>query len=137
MENLTAIGMDKFGWTRKKSTLVNLGLLIVLCLPSALARNVWAGFTPPGFPHLGSFFTYLVMEIILPLGSLVYVLFAMSKKGWGWNRFLAEVNTGREGWKFPAGLRFYVAYIIPIAIAFIFVFGQVQRWILTPRGVIF
>jgi len=137
MENLTAIGMDKFGWTRKKSTLVNLVLLIVLCLPSALTRNVWAGFTPPGFPHLGSFFTYLVMEIILPLGSLVYVLFAMSKKGWGWNQFLAEVNTGREGWKFPAGLRFYVAYIIPIAIAFIFVFGQVQRWILTPRGVIF
>jgi len=137
MENLTAIGMDKFGWSREKSTVVNLFLLITLCLPSALTRNVWAGFTPPGFPHLGSFFTYLVMEIVLPLGSLVYVLFATGKKGWGWDSFLAEVNTGGEGWKFPTGLRFYVRYVIPVAIAFIFIFGQVQRWILTPRGILF
>jgi len=135
MENLTAIGMDKFGWSRKKSTVINLVLLIVLCLPSALTRNAWLGFSPPGFPHLGSFFTYLVMEIVLPLGSLVYVLFVTGKKGWGWNNFLAEVNTGREGWAFPSGLRFYVTYIVPIAIAFIFVFGQLQRWVFPHFGI--
>ncbi|MCL2600966.1 MAG: sodium-dependent transporter, partial [Treponema sp.] len=121
MENLVAIGMDKFAWSRKKSTVANLVLLLVLCLPSALTRNVWAGFAPLGFPHLGSFFTYLVMEIILPLGSLVYVLFAMSNKGWGWNSFLKEVNTGGEGWKFPTTLRVYVTYVIPVVIAFIFI----------------
>jgi len=135
MENLTAIGMDKFGWSRKKSTFVNMFLLIILCLPSALTRNVWAGFTPPGFPHLGSFFTYILMEIVLPLGSLVYVLFITNKRGWGWDRFLAEVNTGDEGWKFPTALRVYVSYVVPLAIAFIFIFGQLQRWVLTPRGI--
>jgi len=136
MENLTAIGMDKFGWSRRKSVTVNLVALLVLCLPSALTRNVLAGVAPPGFPHLGSFFTYLVMEIVLPLGSLVYVLFVTRKRGWGYDKFLAEVNTGGQGWKFPANLRFYITYVIPVVIAFIFVFGQVQRWVLTPRGII-
>ena len=130
MENIVAMSMDKFGWSRNKSTLVNLVALIVLCMPAALTRNVWAGFSPPGFPHLGSFFTYLVMENILPLGALVYMLFCMTKKGWGWENFLAEVNTGDEGWKFPTSLRFYMTYVIPCAIIFIFIFGFVQRWIL-------
>ena len=136
MENITAIGMDKFGWSRSKSAGINMGLLILLCLPSALTRNVWFGFAPPGFPHLGAFFTYLVMEIALPIGSLVYVLFATNKRGWGWDNFMAEANTGKEGWVFPKSLRFYMTYIIPAVIIFIFIFGQVQRWILTPRGII-
>ena len=136
MENLTAIGMDKFGWSRRKSALINLVLLIVLCTPSAFTRNIWAGFAPPMFPHLGAFFTYLTMELALPIGALIYVLFATSKKGWGWNKFIAEANTGNEGWKFPVSLRVYMTYIVPIAIIFILVFGQVQRWILTPRGIL-
>ena len=130
MEGITAIGMDKFGWSRKKSVAINLVLLIVLCLPSALTRNVWAGlFVPTGFPHLGSFFTFLVMELVLPLGSLIYVLFCMSKKGWGWNNFMAEVNAGNDGWKFPTSLRFYCTYIIPLLVAFILVFGLLQRFV--------
>jgi len=135
MENLTAIGMDKFGWPRGKSALANMCLLIALCLPSALTRNAWLGFSPPGFPHLGSFFTYLLMEIVLPLGALAYVLFASSKRGWGWRNFLAEANAGREGWMFPAGLRLYVAYVIPAAIAFVFAFGQLQRWVFPHFGI--
>jgi len=130
VEGIIAIGMDKFGWTRKKSALINLVALLILCTPSALTRNVWAGFlVPAGFPHLGAFFVFLVMEIVLPLGALVYVLFCMSKKGWGWDNFIAEVNTGEEGWKIPTNLRFYMTYIIPLAIAFIFVFGMLQRFI--------
>jgi len=136
MENITAIGMDKFGWTRAKSALVNLVLLIILCLPSALTRNVWLGFAPGPFPHLGAFFTYLVMELALPIGSLFYVLFAMSKRGWGWDKFIAEANAGNAGWSFPAALRFYMTYIVPAVIIFILIFGQVQRWILSPRGIL-
>ena len=136
MENITAIGMDKFGWSRAKSAGINMGLLILLCLPSALTRNVWAGFVPPGFPHLGAFFTYLVMEIALPIGALSYVLFCMSKKGWGWDNFIAEANAGSEGWKFPVGLRFYMTYIIPAVIIFIFIFGQLQRWVFPRFGIL-
>ncbi|MCL2373976.1 MAG: sodium-dependent transporter [Treponema sp.] len=138
MENLTAIGMDKFGWSRAKSAGINMIALIVLCLPSALTRNVWAGMNPifGAFPHLGSFFTFLVMEIALPVGSLTYVLFCMSKKGWGWDNFIAEANAGTEGWVFPTSLRFYMTYIIPAVIIFIFIFGQVQRWILSPLGIL-
>ncbi|MDR0511981.1 MAG: sodium-dependent transporter [Treponema sp.] len=137
MENITAIGMDKFGWSRAKSAGINMGLLILLCLPSALTRNIMAGvLVPPGFPHIGAFFTYLVMEIILPIGSLLYVLFCMSKKGWGWNNFIAEANSGNEGWLFPTSLRFYMTYIVPIVIIFIFIFGQLQRWVLSPLGIL-
>jgi NSS family neurotransmitter:Na+ symporter len=140
MENLVAMGMDKFGWSRRKSVVINLFMLIILCLPSALTRNVWAGINPlvifgQSFPHIGAFFTFMVMELILPLGSLVYVLFCFSKRGWGWNNFIAEVNTGNEGWKFPTNLRFYVTYIVPLAIFLILVFGLVQRFILFPRGI--
>jgi len=137
MENITAIGMDKFGWSRSRSAGINMGLLILLCLPSALTRNVMAGvLVPPGFPHIGAFFTYLVMEIALPIGSLCYVLFAMSKKGWGWYNFIAEANAGSEGWKFPVSLRFYMTYIVPSVIIFIFIFGQLQRWVFPRLGIL-
>ncbi|MCL2399906.1 MAG: sodium-dependent transporter [Defluviitaleaceae bacterium] len=137
MENLTAIGMDKFGWSRAKSSLVNFILLIALCTPSAFTRNIWLGFSPLGFPHLGAFFTWLAMEIILPIGALLYVLYCTNKRGWGWNNFFKEANTGTEGWTFPAALRFYMTYVMPIVIIFILIFGQVQRWILTPREIFF
>ena len=130
MENLVAIGMDKFGWSRRKSSLINLFLLIILCTPSAFARNIWSGFTIPGFPHIGAFFTFLAMEIILPIGALLYILYCTNKKGWGWANFFREVNTGKEGWIFPASLRFYMTYIMPLVIIFIFIFGQIQRWTL-------
>ena len=134
VEGIITIGMDKFGWSRKKSAIINLFALIILCTPSAFTRNAWSGINPivlfgQPFPHLGAFFTFLVMEIVLPLGSLIYVLFCMSKKGWGWSNFIAEVNTGNEGWKFPTSLRFYITYIVPLAIAFIFVFGMLQRFV--------
>jgi NSS family neurotransmitter:Na+ symporter len=136
MENLVAIGMDKFGWSRAKSSLMNLIFLIILCTPSAFTRNIWAGFAPYGFPHLGSFFTFLAMEVLLPIGSLLYVLYCTSKKGWGWKNFLKEANTGESGWIFPASLRFYMTYIMPAVIIIIFVFGQLQRWVLGPMGIL-
>ena len=139
MENLTTLGMDKFGWSRGKSALVNFILLIILCTPSAFTRNIWAASGPilGQFPHLGSFFTFIAMELILPIGCLLYVLYCTSKKGWGWTNFLKEANTGTEGWIFPATLRFYMTYVMPIVIIFIFVFGQLQRWVFGPMGIVF
>jgi NSS family neurotransmitter:Na+ symporter len=76
------------------------------------------------------------MELILPIGALLYVLFAMSKKGWGWDNFIAEANAGNEGWKFPTRLRFYMTYIVPTVIIFIFIFGQLQRWVFPRLGIL-
>ena len=128
VENIVAISMDKFGLTRKKSVLVNGILLAILIIPGSLGRNVWLDYAPAGFPHLGSFFTFLVMEIILPLGSLTYVLFITHRRGFGFKSFIKEANTGSSGWLIPYGFRFYLSYIVPIAMIFIFVFGLIQRF---------
>ncbi|MCL2618926.1 MAG: hypothetical protein FWD98_07755, partial [Defluviitaleaceae bacterium] len=80
--------------------------------------------------------TYLTMELALPIGALLYVLYCTRKAGWGWDNFIKEANTGTEGWTFPVTLRFYMTYVMPSVIIFILIFGQVQRWILTPRGIL-
>ena len=70
---------------------------------------------------------FIVSNNLLPLGSLVYLLFCVSRKGWGWDNFLAEANTG-SGLKFPRGVRFYVTYILPIIMLIIFVFGYNDKF---------
>ena len=129
VENVVALGMDKFGWERKKSVLINFVALVILCIPAAFGRNIWSAFTVPTFPHIGSFFTFLVSELILPLGAVIFIVFCMSKKGWGWDNFLAELNTGETGWKVPTSAHFYLAYIMPAVLMFIFVFGLLQRFV--------
>ena len=129
-ENIVAYGMDKFGWSRKKSSIINLIALCVLCMPAALGTNILSHVQPFGeFANFAAFFTFLVMDNLLPLGAVVYILFCTHKKGWGFNNFVAEVNTG-DGIKLPLGLRFYMSYILPAAILFIFVFGHVNRFFL-------
>jgi len=128
-ENIVAMSMDKFGWTRKKSVLINVFLVAILCMPAALGTNILSHIQPFGFANFSAFFTFLVMDNVLPIGSMVYIMFCMSRKGWGFENFLAEVNTG-EGLKFPTSLRFYMTYIVPLAIFFIFIFGHVNRFFL-------
>ena len=70
---------------------------------------------------------FIVSNNILPLGSLVYLLFCVSRRGWGWESFLAEANTG-SGLKFPRGVRFYVTYVLPLIVLFIFVMGYWDKF---------
>jgi len=128
-ENIVAICMDKFGWSRKKSTLINLLAVSALCMPAALGTNLLAHVQPFGFANFSAFFSFFVMDNLLPLGSMVYVAFCCSRRGWGWENFIAEINTG-NGLRFPTALRFYVTYIIPPAIFFIFIFGHINRFFL-------
>lgn len=116
-ENIISYSMDRWGWSRKKSCLLNCGLVILLSVPCALGFNVLSGFTPMGTgTTILDLEDFIVSSNILPLGSLVYVLFATSKKyGWGWNNFLKEANTGK-GAKFPKWLKIYVKYILPVVI---------------------
>ncbi len=124
-ENIIACCMDLFGWSRKKACGINLVAMIVLSMPCVLGFNVLSGIQP-----LGSGSTimdgedFLVSNILLPLGSLIFVLFATQRYGWGWDNFLAEANQGK-GLKMANWMRFYMTWILPIIVLIIFIMGLV------------
>lgn len=120
-ENIFAYTMDLFGWDRKKSIVINGILLFVLSLPCALGFNVWKDILIFGM-DIQTFEDFVVSNNLLPLGSLVYLLFCTSKKGWGWDNFIREADSG-EGLKFPKCLRGYATYILPIIILYILIQG--------------
>ncbi|NCC42711.1 MAG: sodium-dependent transporter, partial [Clostridia bacterium] len=106
-ENIISCGMELTGWSRKKASGVNLVAIILLSLPCVLGYNLWAwdGFSVFGGAVL-DFEDFIVSNILLPLGSLVYLLFCVTKYGWGWKNFKAEANTGK-GAKVHDWMRIY------------------------------
>lgn len=127
-ENIISFDMDMLKWSRQKSVLVSMGLIIVLSLPCVFGFNLLSGFQPvgPGSTVL-DFEDFIVSNNLLPLGSLGYLLFITRKNGWGWEKFLAEVNTG-DGMKFPAVLKGYVGYGIPLLIIVIYLKGYYDKF---------
>ena len=125
-ENIIAFGMDSKGWSRKKACLINVILVAVLSVPCALGFNVWSGFNPLGEGTVVlDLEDFIVSNNILPIGSLVYVLFCcLNKKGWGWDNFIAEANEGK-GLKFPKGLKIYCKYILPVILVILLVAGYI------------
>ena len=127
-ENIISFGIDLWGWTRKKSVLVNLILILVLSMPCVLGFNVWSGIAPLGAGStIQDLEDFIVSNNLLPLGSLIYLLFCTSRYGWGWDKFIAEADAGK-GIKFPQWARFYVSYILPLIVLFIFVMGYWQKF---------
>ena len=127
-ENIISFGIDLWGWTRKKSVLVNLVLILVLSLPCVLGFNVWSGVAPLGAGStIQDLEDFIVSNNLLPLGSLLYLLFCTSRYGWGWDNFIAEADAGK-GIKFPKWDRFYVSYILPLIVLFILVMGYWQKF---------
>ena len=127
-ENIISCMMELTGWSRKKSSLVNLFGIILLSLPCVLGYNVWSwdGFSIFGGAVL-DLEDFLVSNILLPLGSLVYLLFCTSRYGWGWKNFKAEANTGK-GFKMQEWMRVYLSYILPLMILFIFGYGIYDKF---------
>lgn len=125
-ENIISFGLDLTKASRKKVVAINMVAIILLSLPCLLGFNVLSG-----VQLLGEGSTildvedFLVSNNILPLGSLVYVCFCTWKRGWGWKNFMAEANAG-EGLKFPNAMRFYVKYILPLIVLFVFVMGYIS-----------
>ena len=132
-ENIVSFGMDLWGWSRRKTVLINVVLIIVLSIPCILGFNVWSEFQPLGAgSNIQDLEDFIVSSNLLPLGSLVYLAFCTSRYGWGWKNFLKEADTGR-GLKFPTWTRFYVSYILPLIVLFIFVQGYNQKFHLLER----
>lgn len=127
-ENIVAFGMDLWGWSRKKAVLVNFFAILVLSLPCVLGYNVLSGFMPFGEGSaVLDLEDFLVSNTILPLGSLVYLLFCTSRYGWGWKNFVAEADEGK-GIRFPKWARVYVSYILPLIVLFIFLMGYKDKF---------
>ncbi len=120
-ENIISFTMDRWWMSRKKAVLINFIAVLILSMPCVLGSNLWSGVRVLGM-DISGIEDFLVSQNILPLGSLVYVLFCTSRRGWGWDRFLAEANAG-DGLRFPGGMRFYVSYVLPLIVLFIFVMG--------------
>ena len=127
-ENSICCGMELTGCSRRKSSLVNLVLIIALSMPCVLGYNLWAwdGFAVFGGAVL-DFEDFLVSNLFLPLGSLVYLLFCVTKYGWGWDNYKKEVNIGK-GLKMHDWMRGYLTYVLPVIVLFIFAFGIYDKF---------
>ena len=122
-ENIIACARENFGWDRRRACLVGAAALVVLGLPCALGYNVWSGIQPLGAGStVLDFEDFLVSNILLPGGSLVYLLFCVTKWGWGFDKYTAECNTG-SGPKMPQWVKPYFKYVLPVLIAVILVQG--------------
>ena len=121
-EGILRFSMDQWGWSRKRATVVNLIAIPLLSLPCALGFNVLSDVVMPGVGDIQTIEDFLVSSNIMPLGSLVYVLFCVSRHGWGWKNFLAEANEG-TGLKFPAWLRPWMRFGVPVLVVIILIMG--------------
>lgn len=122
-ENLVACTIDLTGWQRRKACLLNGVLMAVLSLPCALGFNLLSGFQPLGAGStVLDLEDFLVSNLLLPIGSLAFVLFCTLRGGWGWDNFVSEANTGR-GLRVVRWMRPYMTFVLPVLIVVVFVLG--------------
>ncbi len=124
-ENLQANAIDNFGWTRKKATLINGAFILIASMPCVLGYNRWyfeATLPNGSVGQILDIEDFLVSNLLLPLGSLIYLLFCVSNKGWGYERYLEEANAG-EGLKMPRWLKGYFQFVLPVLILIILIQG--------------
>ena len=125
-ENIIACCTDLFNWSKKKACLINCILMFVLSLPCVLGFNVLSGITPFGEgTNIMDLEDFIVSNVLLPIGSLIFVLFCVSKIGWGWDNFVKEANHGK-GLKVQKWMRGYVTYVLPVISVVFFVIGIIN-----------
>lgn len=123
-ENLLAACIDNFEWSRKKATIINGIFVLVASLPCILGYNVWSNIRLIGGRDILDTEDFLVSNIFLPIGALIFLLFCVTKWGWGFDKYLEEANTGK-GLRLPKWLKYYFQWILPIMILIILVQGLV------------
>lgn len=128
-ENIVSFSMDVFHWSRKQSVILNLFLLILGSIPTAIGFSILSGFQPLGEGSaVLDLLDFLVSNVIMPLGSLVFLFFCTRRFGWGWENFIKEANAG-EGISFPVKTRFYISYVLPLIVIGIFIFGLIEKFL--------
>ena len=124
-ENLIAIITDTFGISRKKSIFINCIVVFVTSIPCVLGYNLWSNLHIIGGRDVLDSEDFIVSNILLPVGALIFLLFCVSKHGWGFDNYLEETNTG-EGMKMSKAFKTYYKYVLPILILVIIIQGLVQ-----------
>ena len=125
-ENIISCTRDMFGWSKKKACLINGVAMLLLSLPCVLGFNLLSGITPFGEGStIMDLEDFLVSNLLLPLGSLIFVIFCVCRYGWGWKRFVAEANEGK-GLKVARWMRPYMTFGLPVIILILFTFGLIN-----------
>ena len=123
-ENIMSFCMDMFGWDRKKAALVNCVIILIASMPCVLGYNVWSDLHLIGGRDVLDSEDFIVSNLLLPGGSLIYLLFCVTKWGWGFDNYLEEANTGK-GLKIAKGLKPYFQFVLPVLILFILIQGLI------------
>ena len=126
-ENIMSFWLEKTKLKRWQVALINIGLIFVLALPAIFSLDLWSNVTVFGLGFL-DLEDFIVSNLLLPIGSLVYVVFCTSRYGWGWKKFEAELNAGK-GLKFPKKLRFYMTWVLPVIIFALLVVTLVGKFV--------
>lgn len=122
-ENIIACTVDMLKCSRKKACLINGVLLFVLSLPCVLGFNVLSGINPfGGTSTIMDLEDFILSNLLLPIGSLCFIIYCVSKRGWGWKNFTKEANTG-NGIKVANWMRVYMTYVLPVIVVILFVLG--------------
>lgn len=128
-ENIIANLMDGLGWSRLRSSIVCFAAIFVLATPCALSFNVLSWFEPLGAgTGVLDLEDFILSNNMLPIGSVIYLLFCCSRKGWGWDNFIAEADAG-SGLRFPKALRGYLTWVVPIIMIIVIVMGYVDMFV--------
>lgn len=129
-ENIIAVSIEWFKWSRKKAAIMNCIIIMVISIPCILGFNAWSGFNPLGIGNVLDVEDFILSNNLLPIGCLIYILYCCTKHGWGWDKFIAEVNSGEVGMRFPTWgwWKFYLQYLAPVMLVVIFFLGYAEKF---------
>jgi len=128
-ENIVSYAIDILHFSRIKAVIINAALIAVLSVPCALSFNVLSFIQPLGKGSgILDLEDFIVSNNLLPLGSMIFLLFCCTESGWGWHNFIAEADEGK-GIRFPHKLRFYVSRILPAAVFAVFILGYMEKFV--------
>ena len=127
-QNILSCSEELFGWEKKKACLFDGIAMLALSIPCILGFNLWSGLSLGSLSSVLDLEDYIVSNILLPAGALTFVLYCTSRRGWGWDNFMAEANTGK-GLKVRKWMYYYVKFVLPIIIGVILVIGVVTPFI--------
>ena len=127
-ENIIACFIDKFSMRRVPASIITCVGIFILSLPCAFGFNIWSGFQPLGSgSNVLDLEDFILSNNILPIGTIIYLLFCVTRYGWGWDNFVKEVDEGK-GLKFPKFLRGYLTYVVPVIMLIILVVGYWEKF---------
>lgn len=127
-ENIIAFWMELTNLKRWQICMINIALMLVLALPAVLGLEVWSALAIPKIGGVLDIEDFIVSNVLLPFGSLIYVIFCTTRYGWGWDQFYGEVNAGK-GMKLPRWLRYYMTFGLPVIIMILMAVSIVTKFI--------